>query len=420
MAENVFVLGLDERNHELMRRLSRRRYRFHSLLSKQQLMGREVSLAELLALAGARLESFDGSIDAIVGYWDFPVSSMVPILSSRFRLHSAGLEPVLKCEHKYWSRLVQRQVTEACPPFALIDPGSPQPPAGLSYPMWVKPVKASSSMHAYKVDGPEEFALAVKKIEQGSREVGAALDAVLSRVRPPHEIVEIGGQACVAEEALEGRQITVEGYCCRGRVRVYGLVDSITYPDRPSFLRYQYPSTLPEPVARRLVDITTRVVERIGLDSCAFNVEYFWDARRDRVNLLEINPRISQSHARLFEHVDGRTNHDCMVRVALGRDPAMPHRQGRYPVAAKWFVRRFSDGVVRRCPSPEEIAHVERSAPGVVVHLTVRDGSRLSDLLGQDSYSYRLAEIDVGGRDEAELIEKYQRCIRLLHFEFDE
>jgi hypothetical protein len=48
------------------------------------------------------------------------------------------------------------------------------------------------------------------------------------------------------------------------------------------------------------------------------------------------------------------------------------------------------------------------------------EGDRLSELTNQDSYSYELANIYVGAQDEAELIEKYQRCIRALPFEIDD
>lgn len=419
MAKNVFVLGLDEANHVLLRNLGR--YRFHPLLSKRRLMMEEIPMPALLDEAQERMRSFCGPVDAVVGYWDFPVSTMVPLLSSQWGLPCAPLEAVVRCEHKYWSRLVQQEVTTAHPAFALVNPtGPPRPPDGLRYPMWVKPVKASASMFAYKVDGPGQFATAVARVRDGCGLLGKALDSVLSWLEPPAEVADAGGQACLAEEALTGRQVTVEGYCRGGEVRVYGLVDSISYPGRPSFLRYQYPSTVPEPVARRMRDITTRVVRHIGLDWCAFNVEFFWDAESDEINLLEINPRISQSHAPLFADVDGAPNHRCMVRLALGRAPNLPYRQGRHAVAAKWFLRRFSDGVVRRLPNQEEIARAQREAPGALVRLTVDAGTRLSDLLGQDTFSYRLAEIYVGGRNEAELTEKYRRCVRLLPFEFDD
>ena len=115
MTINVFVLGLDEHNERILRDLpGAEQYRFHSLLSVEALLrGEEISLRDLLDKAAHQLEDFEGSIDAIIGFWDFPVSSMVPILCHRFGdLCCASLEAVVKCEHKYWSRLEQQKVIE--------------------------------------------------------------------------------------------------------------------------------------------------------------------------------------------------------------------------------------------------------------------------------------------------------------------
>lgn len=58
--------------------------RFHSLLSKAELFGEEIPLCDLLDKAVTQLESFEGPIDAIIGFWDFPVSSMVPVLCRKY------------------------------------------------------------------------------------------------------------------------------------------------------------------------------------------------------------------------------------------------------------------------------------------------------------------------------------------------
>jgi hypothetical protein len=140
MPENVFVMGLDEHNERLLRDLpDAERYRFHPLLSYEEIYGEEIRLRELLAKAQRELESFQGRIDAIIGFWDFPVSTMMPILRARFGLPGAPVEEVVKCEHKYWSRLVQQKVIDEYPRFGLVDPEHDQePPNGVSYPLWVK------------------------------------------------------------------------------------------------------------------------------------------------------------------------------------------------------------------------------------------------------------------------------------------
>ncbi|GAA4846234.1 ATP-grasp domain-containing protein [Saccharopolyspora rosea] len=417
---NVFVLGLDDRNLGLLRSLRHApEYRFHRLLTRAELMHGEVDLPRLVDAAERELADFTGAVDAIVGYWDFPVSSMVPLLCERRGLPSPGLRAVVTCEHKYWSRLEQQRVTDAHPAFALVDLDATGPPPGVGFPMWLKPVKSYSSALAFRVGTPEEFDRAVADIREGVGAVASAFDFLLSLVDVPPEVAEAGGRSCLAEEAVAGRQITAEGYCHRGEPEVYGLVDSVCYPDSPSFLRYQYPSALPAGVDERIGDIATRVIRRIGLRDCTFDIEFFWDDEHDVLNVLEINPRLSQSHAPLFDFVDGTPHHECMVRLALGERPDMPHRRGPHRVAAKWFLRTFTDAVVRGVPAEADIARVEREVPGAIVDVVAEPGRRLSDLPGQDSYSYELAAVYLGGRDEEDLTAKYRRCVELLPFDLE-
>lgn len=259
MATDVFVLALDEHNEQILRDLpDAEQYRFHSLLSRSELFGEEIPLCDLLDKAADQLEAFEGSVDAIIGFWDFPVSSMVPILCRRFgRLCCASLEAVVKCEHKYWSRLEQQKVIDEYPRFGLADPErDTDPPEGVNYPMWVKPVKSASSALAFAVANQQEFQDALVQIRDGIGRIGAPFETVLDYLELPSEIASVGGQVCLAEEAVGGRQLTFEGYRYRGETHTLGVVDSITHKDSSSFVRYQYPASIPDRVAERMANIS--------------------------------------------------------------------------------------------------------------------------------------------------------------------
>ena len=63
-------------------------------------------------------------------------------------------------------------------------------------------------------------------------------------------LASLAGEAPAAdgylvEEAVEGRECTLEGYVHDGRVTVIGVTDSIFYPGTGSFERFEYPSSLP-------------------------------------------------------------------------------------------------------------------------------------------------------------------------------
>ncbi|NEC69857.1 ATP-grasp domain-containing protein [Streptomyces sp. SID9727] len=421
--KNIFVLGLDEANLPSLNAVpDAGTYRFHPLLTIEELQGGEVSVAALMDRARAVLDAHDGSVDAIVGYWDFPVSTLVPMLGREYGTRTTSLESVVKCEHKYWSRLEQEKATDALPAFGRVDLDSddPQPPEGVGFPMWLKPALAYSSELAYGVQDMAEFRAAVETIRKGIGRVGKPFDEVLALVDLPPEMEGIGGQVCLAEEAMTGIQVAVEGYANDGEVTVYGVLDSINYPDSPCFLRHQYPSTLPPDVVHQLHEVSERTIRRIGMDAATFSIEYFYDPKTGRVRLLEINPRHSQSHAELFQYVDGVPNHHRMIRLALGEDPVVRGGDGPYRMAAKWYYRWFGEGTVHEVPTPERIAAIEREIPGVRIDMVPSEGQKLSTVPQQDSYSYEIAHIFTGADDEEGLRRKFDQCVAALGLTFED
>src|SRR5690606_20339855 len=71
----------------------------------------------LFDAAVSQLDEFPGPIDAIVSYWDFPSSVLHVLLCEHYGLPGPSLESVVKCEHKYWSRLEQRESIDEYPLF---------------------------------------------------------------------------------------------------------------------------------------------------------------------------------------------------------------------------------------------------------------------------------------------------------------
>lgn len=423
MPHNIFVLGIDDRNQaELDALPDAEQYVFHSLLTVDEMQEGRVSFSKILQRAQDRLEQFEGSIDAIVGYWDFPVNMLVPILSQRYELRSKDLEAVVKCEHKYWSRLEQQKVIDEFPAFALIDVEDPMAtlPTHMSFPVWVKPIQSFSSQGAHYAPDQAGLRAALETERQQLHSTGEAFGEVLRLLDLPEEVSDISGHAYMVEEAVVGQQCTLEGYSWGDQVEVIGVVDSICYDQSSSFLRYQYPSRLPEHALAKMAESTRRVIGAIGLRNSTFNIEYFWDESTQRLALLEINSRHSQSHAGVFRWVDGMPNHLAMMDLALGRRPHMPRGKGDYAIAAKWMLRRFTDGLVLRVPSAAEVKVVEQQFPAVRITIAAKEHQRLSDMEAQDSYSFMLAEIVVAGESERELQSIYDVCCSALVFTIED
>ena len=139
-----------------------------------------------------------------------------------------------------------------------------------------------------------------------------------------------------------------------------------------------------------------------------------------RIWLLEINTRISQSHCDLFEKVDGISHQQVTIDLGLGNRPDMPHREGAFPIAAKFFYRVFfADARVTRVPTPDELAALEADFPGAMIAVQVEEGQWLSALPEQDSYSYALAYVWMGASSSEQLLADYDRLAARLVFEYD-
>ncbi len=424
MGRNIFVLGLDDLNHRALKKLpGAEDYTYHQLLTFDELQDSAHTVNSLLEKAEQQLDAFEGSIDAIVAYWDFPATAMAPILAERHGLPHANLKGIATVEHKYWSRLEQQKVAaDEVPGFGLIDVNDDEAslPEGVSYPAWIKPIKSTSSEGAYRITDDDSLREAIKEERQAVNRMGGGFNEVLERIDLPDEIAEIGGSAAMVEEEASGAMLTVEGFSHDGQVEIYGVIDSHLYEGTSSFLRYQYPSSLPEDVQERIADVSKKVIRAVGLEHSTFNIEYFWDAENRKLQLLEINSRHSQSHAQLFHLVDGRPNHACMVDLALGNQPAMPAQNGEFKVAGTWFLRVFEDGWIKRVPTEEEVRALEEKYPGTAIQIEKTADRRLSGDVAEDSYSYTLAEIFTAGQSEEEMVETYNKVVDELNFEIED
>lgn len=428
MVSNVFVVGLEPFNQRLLEGVrGSENCRFHNLLDVRAVAGLgPFDVKAMLDEAHATLDRFEGRLDAIVAYWDFPTQMLLAVLRADRGLRGPSLDAVMRSEHKYWARIEQRRIDpEVVPAFAPVDPfaaGAARLPP-LPYPFWLKPVKAHSSLLGFRVDDAQDLAAAVEQLRRGIHIFAEPLALFLARAEPPPAIADAPAHLCIAEAIVsEGRQYTLEGFVQGGRAEIYGVVGSLRGPNAASFERYEYPAEVAPAVAADMSEIAVRMAERTGLDDTPFNIEFFHDARRDRLWLLELNVRISKSHSPLFEKVTGRSQSEVMLDVALGRRPDYPPAEGRFRYAAKFMPRLYGardDAVVTRVPSRAELDALEARFPGTEIQMHLREGERLGDIRHRDSYSYELATIFMGAQRRADLDEMCLRCRAALGVEID-
>lgn len=425
---NVFVLGLDEFNrHELQSIREAESCRFIGLLDYGEVVQPktgETPFEELCRKAERQLDGHGGTVDGIVAFWDFPSSAMAGVLRNARGLPGPSNEAIARCEHKYWSRLEQREVVpDLVPEFCAVDPHADDPVAQitLDYPFWIKPVKAHSSRLGFLIRDEQELRRYLPEIREKIGFFGRPFDEYLRHVEVPETMREVTGHWCIAEQMIStGRQCTLEGYVWQGAVRVYGVVDSMrTGRHRSSFSRYQYPSSLPRRVQGKMIEAAERVMQRFRYECAPFNMEFYWDPRTDGIRLLEVNARISKSHCPLFRMVDGASHQEVAVDLALGADPRFPSRRGDFRIAAKFMIRVFHDGTVRRMPTGEQLAELTDRYPEARFRPLAEPGARLAQSHHRDSYSFELGDLFLGAGDRKELLAKYEESLRILDFEVE-
>ncbi len=421
--KNLFIIGLNAFNRARLEALNGADdVAFHGVLTYEEVTEQdEYPVMELLHKAEKRLSEFQGTVDGVIGYMDFPVSTLVPVLSERFGLRSASIDAFIKCEHKYWSRLEQKQVIpDHIPAFCLFDPFDEDPAATitLEYPYWIKPVKSFGSHLGFRIRNREDLEQALPVIREQITRISRPFDRLIDHLNldMPDAVRGVNAHYFLAEELIGGLQCTLEGCMYDHELYTHGIVDSIRYPNRPAFFRYQYPSALPRRIQEQMAGICKTFLRHIGFNNSSFNMEFFWNRKSGKIYMLEVNTRVAQHHSELFLKVDGVSNHQVPVDLALGRVPVLPDRKGDFRVAAACFYREFENARVDRVPGPDEIARIEKRIPGTIIQIDVTPGMMLSELPEQDSYSYICALLYLGADNQKTLLKNYQTCLNALNF----
>lgn len=343
-----------------------------------------------------------GRIDGVLSSSDYPGAAVAAAIAARLGLSGPRPAAVLEAGHKYYSRVAQRAaVPQSVPAFALLDPRQPEPRPPLGFPFFMKPVKGSYSVLARRIEDRAAFDAFV-----GSRavlEFGQDYLAIFNRLVEAYTSFEVDGHWFIAEGLLTGDLVTVEGYAWDRAVEVFGIVDSTLHPNK-SFARFDYPSLLPAEVQARMVDIAKRVVARLGLDRCLFNVEMMHDPASGRIWIVEINPRICGQFADLYQKVDGINTYEIALALALGERPQRARGEGAFAAAASFPLRIFESMRVQEAPTSGDVAAAEELFPETLVWSECAAGDTLavSDV-EEDGGSHRYAVINVGGESRKEV-----------------
>ena len=326
------------------------------------------------------------------------------MLAERMGWPGTPVNAVLACQHKLHARQILQQV---CPganlDFAVLDTryGGPVPD-NLSYPLFVKPVKAAFSVLAKVVRSQAEL--------HAHTRFGLWELWVIRHLVEPFERVfqeRLGGapsaHRMMVEAPVHAAQFNLDGFVWKGKAEMFGVVDAIMYPGTQAFMRWDFPSRLEPSIQQQALDVAQRFLTAVGFSHGMFNMEFFHDEATGRLTVIEFNPRLASQFSDLYLRVTGADLHACSLALAHGEHPDTVARIGSTAGAASSLVyRSFSPGQdVSKPDASQRARFAAEHADGLLFDFPKDAGSIARDFKWLGNYRYGI--VHLGGRDAADL-----------------
>ncbi len=354
-------------------------------------------------------------LGAVVSHHEQFGALAAAMLAERMGWPGTPVNAVLACQHKLHAReVLQRVAPEATPRFARLHAAYGGPvPEGLAYPLFVKPVKAAFSVLARTVHSQAELH---RHTRFGAWELWVIRHLVEPFERVARQRLPQAGTAhsLMVEEPITAAQYCLDGYVHQGQLVPLGCVDVAMYPGTEAFMRFDYPSHLPDSVQARAADVARRFLAEVGFTHGLFNMEFFHDAATDRLTVIEFNPRLASQFSDLYQRVDGINLHAVGLALAHGHNPAHLPRTAPTAGATSSFVYRQVDPAAH-VPMPDAQRQRDFHAAWPDALLLTFAKSR-ADIERDFKWlgSYRHGIVHLGGRDEADLRQRCEAASALL------
>lgn len=216
----------------------------------------------------------------------------------------------------------------------------------IGFPLLVKPIAGSHSRYIAAARSPADL--------------DGLFERVDAAVKRDKRLLFRGGGACfVAEELIEGRQVTTTSVVVGSRVQHLALADVITARDRGEDAFYLYarttPSRISEADALAARDLATRAIAALGLEDTAVHPEII--LTRDGPKMIEVAARVGGYRATMTRAAFGIDLDDAAVAIACGLAPDLAPQRTRaataielWPATAGIVTRHFDLEALRRRP----------------------------------------------------------------------
>ena len=355
-------------------------------------------------------------LDGIVSNHEQFGALIAALLAQRLGLPGNDPLAIIACQHKYYSRLVQEKIVpEAVPKFSYIPyPLDSTKPLDIAFPFFIKPVKATYSVLCKQINNWDELEqhLHFNYFEEW---LIRKLVQPFAEVMPLLTPLKIDPNGLLAEEIIEGEQMNLDGYCQNGEIHFLGMIDEVMYPGTQTFMRFEYPSRLPEEIQNRAKEIATKLLHGLNYHHGFFNIEFFYQPQTNDLKIIEINPRSASQLVNLYERVDGYNPYDVLFALAVGETPVIKKGEGPFQTAASFVFRHFQKPQRQKKPSIHAVKQVLASYPDANIMFYFKQGASLErefKWLG----SYRYAVLNLGGLNRTDLFKRFRLLCQQLNF----
>ena len=358
-------------------------------------------------------------IDGVFSNNEYFGALIAAVVAEKLGLPGNDPRVVLTAQHKFYARKRFSEIApEASPRFAAFPYSiSERDELPFELPCFVKPVKATFSVLARRVDTFEELRrhLSFWPFE---KYVIKRLVKPFNDLLPWYTDFTINAHHMIAEEILPGHQVNMDGYVHEGNVRVLGVIDENLFPGTYAFRSFEYPSRVPSDVQARMGELAQTTLTGIGYRHGFFNMEFAWDPETGRIRIIEINPRMASQLACFYEWVDGVDPYSMLFDLAVGESPRYERAAPRFRHAASFAFRKFDGKPLAVHPTREQIARAQQEFPEARLMLYLKRGAALAremKWLG----SYRYAVVNMGAGSAEDLQRRFEAFRRRLFLESD-
>ncbi len=339
------------------------------------------------------------------------------LLAERMGWPGTSVNAVLACQHKLYARQVLNRICpEASIAAQVLDAEYGAPiPEGLRYPAFVKPVKAAFSVLAQVVKSRED-------LHRHTRFGAFELWIIRHLVEPFERVFQKrmpgnpSAHRLMVEETVNAPQFNLDGFVWQGKVEMLGVVDAVMYPGTQSFMRWDYPSRLPNTVQQRALVYAQKFLTEVGFNHGLFNMEFFHDPATDKITIIEFNPRMASQFSDLYLRVRGIDLHGIALALANGEHPdTLPTQAPTAGVASSLVYRSFDVSHRVKMPSRLQEARVQEQFPdALLMPFPKGNGAVDRDFKWLGSYRYGIAHL--GGRDWRDLQHRAGQLSALLEW----